>query len=509
VLETKQPKVLELRADHLKVFGEINGLESKINELVIPISELEKVLACKLEIDIAAEQYKSDVVRLEEMDVLSRKAADMNQLIMNAEKDTDRTWDEIDLKQIILKEKLSKIDELLRKSAMLASANCIDPENAKCAFLADAQAAKAQLPVIQAEIKVLEQEITDMHEARKPFLQIVVDLEIQYKAIGYSNIRDGQAHYDLRNLVNTLRPKAELAGQLDSKAELLKGLRDQESDCRTRIAELQLQLNGIIQAGVVLQDELKVLPELNERLPKLLQWVNAKEELPVARQVVLSTADIIKGIEADISTREEQIKKLEEEKLVITYETMGLPAAEMNVNKYHADFKLLRNIQLDYSAKIGSLTSQLEALAKDEAERKQISEDMTPSAKSLVHFQTLTKAFGLDGIPFSIVRSVVPELSYQANDILGQMTGGKMALEMSTERVQKNKKEVNALEVWITDYRGRIPYGDRSGGEKVKAALANAFALADLKARRVGIQLGMMFVDEPPFLDGAGAERLL
>ena len=82
-----------------------------------------------------------------------------------------------------------------------------------------------------------------------------------------------------------------------------------------------------------------------------------------------------------------------------------------------------------------------------------------------------------------------------------------MALEMSTERMQKsNKKEVNALEVWITDYRGRIPYGDRSGGEKVKAALANAFALADLKARRVGIQLGMMFIDEPPFLDATGVD---
>ena len=29
---------------------------------------------------------------------------------------------------------------------------------------------------------------------------------------------------------------------------------------------------------------------------------------------------------------------------------------------------------------------------------------------------------------------------------------------------------------------------------------------ADLKARRAGIQLGMMFVDEPPFLDSDGIE---
>ena len=83
-----------------------------------------------------------------------------------------------------------------------------------------------------------------------------------------------------------------------------------------------------------------------------------------------------------------------------------------------------------------------------------------------------------------------------------------MALEIRTERVQKsNKREFNALEIWINDYqRGSLPYKSRSGGQKVKAALSVAFALADLKARRAGIQLGRMFVDEPPFLDGEGSE---
>jgi exonuclease SbcC len=40
----------------------------------------------------------------------------------------------------------------------------------------------------------------------------------------------------------------------------------------------------------------------------------------------------------------------------------------------------------------------------------------------------------------------------------------------------------------------------------VKSALSVAFGLADLKARRAGIQLGMMFVDEPSFLDQEGTD---
>ena len=37
-------------------------------------------------------------------------------------------------------------------------------------------------------------------------------------------------------------------------------------------------------------------------------------------------------------------------------------------------------------------------------------------------------------------------------------------------------------------------------------ALAVTLGLADVKARRAGVQLGMLFIDEPPFLDADGTE---
>jgi exonuclease SbcC len=72
--------------------------------------------------------------------------------------------------------------------------------------------------------------------------------------------------------------------------------------------------------------------------------------------------------------------------------------------------------------------------------------------------------------------------------------------------VQKSSKQiVNALEVFVTDsVRGTLPYISRSGGQRVKAAIAFVIALADLKARRAGIKLGMLFIDEPPYLDDEG-----
>jgi len=505
VLGAKKPRYQELMIVQEETEFDISAADATLTKLAPQITDLEKILASKPELDAIVEQYDRENARLGEMDNLAAKANDKNQEILEAEKDTDRTGDEIYDKRLVLKDTELRLEELVKKSAMLANANCVDPENAKCAFLADAQKAKAQIPIIEAEIKAIEKEILDMTEARKPFVKIVMDLEAEYKAIGY-DIHNNKEHRDLRELVKSLLPSVVLAGQLDSKAELLAGLLAQAEDATRRKDELQAKLADVTEAYNALNIELSELPELQQRLPKLLQWVSAKDELPAAKQIVLSTADVIKGIEADIAVKEQTVKELEEEQLVITYETIGLPTAELNVRNYRDDLKLLQVQQNDIHARIGALTAQLEALTKDDTERQQLTADMVPTAKSLTHYQTLTRAFGLDGIPFAIIRAVVPELSNMANDILGQMTGGQMSLKIETERVQRNKKEVNAIEVWIIDYRGNISYGNRSGGQKVKAALANAFALADLKARRAGIQLGMMHVDEPPFLDAAGIE---
>ena len=85
------------------------------------------------------------------------------------------------------------------------------------------------------------------------------------------------------------------------------------------------------------------------------------------------------------------------------------------------------------------------------------------------------------------------------------MTGGRMAVDIRTEREQKSTKQiVNSLEVWISSIAGtNRPYQSHSGGEKVKISLAVTLGLADVKARRAGVQL---FIDEPPFLDADGTE---
>ena len=82
------------------------------------------------------------------------------------------------------------------------------------------------------------------------------------------------------------------------------------------------------------------------------------------------------------------------------------------------------------------------------------------------------------------------------------------AVEFVMERTVKGKDGDRAtLDVLINEYgKTTLPYASKSGGEKVKASLAIILALSEIKATSAGIQLGMLFIDEPPFLDDDGTQ---
>ena len=83
-----------------------------------------------------------------------------------------------------------------------------------------------------------------------------------------------------------------------------------------------------------------------------------------------------------------------------------------------------------------------------------------------------------------------------------------MGVEFVMERTVKGKDGDKAtLDVLIDEYgKTTLPYASKSGGEKVKASLAVILALSEIKATAAGIQLGMLFIDEAPFLDSDGTE---
>ena len=128
-------------------------------------------------------------------------------------------------------------------------------------------------------------------------------------------------------------------------------------------------------------------------------------------------------------------------------------------------------------------------------------------AKETADYDTLKAAFSQNGVPHQIIRSIIPQLTATSSAILGQMTGGKMGVEFRLEKLEKSGKEKVSLDIFIEEYgKSVLPYLSKSGGEKVKSSLSVILSLAEIKSSSAGIQLGMLFIDEPPFLDGDGVQ---
>ena len=163
--------------------------------------------------------------------------------------------------------------------------------------------------------------------------------------------------------------------------------------------------------------------------------------------------------------------------------------------------------ELDQQA--GHSRRQMEEIEAAEAKLEVLRRQATEQGQLAAGYEELKRAFSQDGIPHNIVRSIVPLFEATATSIISQMSGGHMSIEMRMEKTLKSnsKKEVTALDIIVNDAAtGALPYMSRSGGERVKAALSVILALAELKSSTAGVQLGFLFIDEPPFLDDKGVQ---
>lgn len=117
-------------------------------------------------------------------------------------------------------------------------------------------------------------------------------------------------------------------------------------------------------------------------------------------------------------------------------------------------------------------------------------------SKKVVRYQTLVKAFSRDGIPALIIENAVPELERIANDILGQMSGGKNYPKFETQKELKSRSGLaETLDIIVGDWAGERIYETYSGGEQLRIDFAIRFALAELLARRAGSKVDWLTID--------------
>ena len=409
------------------------------------------------------------------------------------------------------KYRLDRISEIRQQEEFMKNSGCPDIDRASCRFLAKAIDDVKSLPEEADHLEKCEEEIAA--------LRIKRDEEISKKQdeiciIGYDAerlellIRKARALVKYENLKKDAEKK---------KLEIARLETEKNTNSKTigQYEEILLELNikaqkatdivAALSDSVIKHDdavckrnsvahfadqekELPVYEERKQHIDKRLTELYQERSKEDANELVLHN-----------NLREAEIK-LEE----LRKDIEGSEALEEVERRLKSTKETLEKAQIQK----GVLTQRVEDVEAMRSEIALLNKGIAVAAENADCYEALKQAFSQDGVPHQIIRNIIPHITDTTNNILGQMTGGTMGVEFVMERTVKGKDGDKAtLDVLINEYgKTTLPYASKSGGEKVKASLAVILALSEIKATAAGIQLGMLFIDEPPFLDDEGAQ---
>ena len=402
-----------------------------------------------------------------------------------------------------------RVEHLQSRARLLKDSQCIDPENAQCRFLADAQAAKKELETYVPQCTEWKNEqLNALGQSQEQ----INSLSSALNAINY----DADKLTQFRQQAAKLQAQAtqyEQAGlyeeMLNAEKQTAEKIKIDITVTNATIAKLQAQLTDSEKLDSELTEIDKQLFFLKTNIMDARQWVEKEKQLPAAEERKKAAEKRIGELSKEVSEWSQKQRELKQEhdKMLEGVEDEG--DLSRKACSVVLDVKMAQDKLNDLNKSLGICEEQLRLNEKTQDEIMRQQAQVNVLAQEAERYSIMKDAFSQDGIPHNIIKSMLPMLTSTANTILGQMTGGRMGMEFITDKVLKSnsKKEVATLDIIINEYgKDSLPYLSKSGGEKVKASLSAILSLAEIKSSQAGIQLGMLFIDEPPFLDADGIQ---
>jgi exonuclease SbcC len=159
---------------------------------------------------------------------------------------------------------------------------------------------------------------------------------------------------------------------------------------------------------------------------------------------------------------------------------------------------------------LGAAQQKLDHCSYLAAERVRRVADRQRVADEKAVFEELRLAFGKKGVQAMIIEAAIPEIEYEANQLLSRMTEGRMHVRFETQRETLKGDTLETLDINIADELGTRSYELFSGGEAFRVNFAIRIALSKLLARRAGAQLQFLVIDEGfGTQDAEGRQRLV
>jgi len=479
-------------------------LEQKRSEIMCKLVPLQGSIANAEDIEARYAMYE-DLRR--KLATMEERETEYNELINKRKELECRLADMLQAGSNYAHRVTYEIENLTAKTKLLEDSGCPNPENAKCKFLADAIEAKRRLPELKKDldesIKTGSAETAKISEEIKAVEAAIDPSFADELAAAKKRVRSlSQVEKEYQNLLTaraTVEPLVARLTELDTEIEAAG--RDVE--------EAERKIHAISDRIRDTELGLAKFRNLDEQLRDARKWTELERNLPAAQATKEAAEKRLAELDDELREITEEIETVLSDITSEEAKTAGMDTLKEAVTDLEAKIAFARYNASTIATKIGALTARLEEAKGRYEKAAELNKTINALGVKAAAYEDLKKAFSQDGIPHNIIRSIIPVFEATATNILGQMSHGHMSVEIVTEKVLKSnsKKEVTTLDIIINDSdTGRLPYMSRSGGERVKAALSVILALAEIKSSKAGVQLGFLFIDEPPFLDGEGVQ---
>ena len=383
-----------------------------------------------------------------------------------------------------------------KQQAFMEDSGCPDIANATCRFLEKAREDVGKIAQVEKDIASMQEAI---RIAKEDYAAYAGAKKKEMSEIGYSPEEERKVLEEISEL-ELFQKKKEEAEQKNDKTI---------GSCMENVSTVKIESQKITETVHGLLESVKKYEEAKRTVDDLRIYADQETNIPVYEERKKHLEEKRSDLKERENRKNDEWTKIFSDFLQKQELLSGIPQGKEEhlheLEKKKADLeKRASELQLQK----GILIQRSEDVMKIRKEMDELKIEISKEAELASHYDVLKQAFSQDGVPHQIVRNIIPHITDTANNILGQMTGGTMGVEFVMERTVKGKDGDKAtLDVLIAEYgKTTLPYASKSGGEKVKASLAVILALSEIKATAAGIQLGMLFIDEAPFLDSDGTD---
>ena len=274
--------------------------------------------------------------------------------------------------------------------------------------------------------------------------------------------------------------------------------------------EAQEALQSVRKRMAALDYDAQRHQEVQEQLKALEPALKGIEELRQAEREMPETEAELGRISAAQERWERSLAEERQRATSLQEELATAPQVEQQLAEAQRALEEAKAGYQEVNQALTRLKVELERRARTESVLQNQRQELASREQELGIYNELATAFSQRGVQALLIEAALPELEDDANELLGRMTDNRLHISLQTQRQLRSGNVRETLDIIIADELGTRAYELYSGGEAFRVNFALRIALSKLLARRAGVALPTLVIDEGfGTQDAAGREKLV